>query len=469
MRLQLNQSCRTRSKLALCLVFCTLFTLLTACGNRAAAPNGNPAAAQSGQDIQSAQGTQTAPAGALHMLEGQTAELWGNHSAQIYLPLWQENNVIVASAISFSDGVQRVVCTVDGCAHNSESCGGYLYTQTVSSVPMVLFWASDTQLFWVVSGSFNQSSNDYLDVSAPDGSNRRRLSLVPQDIPENYFPTYRGVCANDTHLYYIISRPNNCSELISTEIGTGAQKILASWGQDAFTWLVDCDGESLVVQQTGPAQEPEAPQTEDAQAWNEYKEAVGAAEGQAQVSLLQINLQGETKELKTWKHGDFEAFIVQDMVRYGVRSDDGAITAYDLRTGEERVVTTEIPRMKTMYLPAVYGGNLLVDPGTPNENPSKDDFRRYAVDLKTGATRQLTTKSMKEASARPLFILGGNDEKLLVVMENRYGTAISPGTDGTPYEHPTVEQICAVIPTQDYLSDTPNFTEVTFLPNGRLF
>ena len=88
-----------------------------------------------------------------------------------------------ATTIDFSTGEQRILCKKPGCSHADESCPAYMTAIRNGCVPRAMLLPVGDRLYWLVDGRHNESDSAYLDVSNPDGSDRRRVA-EGDDLPD---------------------------------------------------------------------------------------------------------------------------------------------------------------------------------------------------------------------------------------------------------------------------------------------
>lgn len=174
-----------------------------------------------------------------------------------------------ATTIDFSTGEQRILCKKPGCSHADESCPAYMTAIRNGCVPQAMLLPVGDRLYWLVDGRHNESDSAYLDVSNPDGSDRRRVA-EGDDLPDL---TNAYVWYTDGTALYTFVRSYDKYSAVRLDEGGAACFFTRSIpdGEDYFA--VGCWQDKIVLQHSGGyLQQPlnpagEAATDEELRAW----------------------------------------------------------------------------------------------------------------------------------------------------------------------------------------------------------
>lgn len=237
-----------------------------------------------------------------------------------------------ATTIDFSTGEQRILCKKLGCSHADESCPAYMTAIRNGCVPQAMLLPVGDRLYWLVDGRHNESDSAYLDVSNPDGSDRRRVA-EGDALPDltNAFIWY----TDGTALYTFVRSYDEYSAFRLDEGGAVCffTRSIPD-GEDYFA--VGCWQDKIVLQDSGGyLQQPLNPA--GAAATDEELRAWLAADEEAQKeqtkNLCLLDTAGSMTDTDmTWGGDAGNVQLVHNGAAY-VLNESGLVTKFDLTAG----------------------------------------------------------------------------------------------------------------------------------------
>ena len=142
---------------------------------------------------------------------------------------------------------------------------------------------------------------------------------------------------------------------------------------------------------------------------------------------------------------------------------EGTLAAVDPLTGDtvEQCPDLWPEEMEPRGIFGLYGRRLVVD----GYDRASDREHRYVFDLDTGTLqRELPATWYKEAVQPRLPALMADDgEHLMLKVEERPVTRTTVGQDGAVVQYPSSDSVFAVIPAEDYLDGSEDWTTCTLL------
>ena len=417
-----------------------------------------------------------APALPLRIL--QTAEgglSAGKDGAYLY-DYVNDSDAMVATAIDFSDGVQRVLCDKPGCTHSDESCPAWVYTFDPHGwgAEFALFCDGDT-LYWVKDGRFIENQFDptaeaFIDASNLDGSNRRRI-VSGTDIPDLHSAFNDDVLADDNAIYFIKRNYGEGlqgeTDLYRLDKGTNVFTTvhLGSGPDGAPLYMAGVWRDKLIMQQVStliPLERPTGDATEEE--WATYETGVREGQKTQGNEIIAVATDGT-------RSGPLAAWVAEELLGsavgtddgwYSVRAGSGDLERTDLLTGEQTTLAPALaPGARSVRIYPVARNKLLVDataPETFNES-------RFVVDPAGGETRALdaTWSKLGSTSARVPFIYANNGTSLLMQVATLPYMAHTIDQDGVEQTYQSEKVQLAVLPLADYLGGSTDWTNCTFI------
>lgn len=454
------------SRLAMMLGLLLALSACTAGGQTtpSAAPDGTAQTAET-----AATPTQSpASVGTLHMVwEG--SDIPSASGGQLYEPdstyLYDPRCL---TAVDLQTGIQRMLCSKIGCAHNSSDCDAWICEAGLSPAQCGGF-AEDGRLYRVCVTDPHHGMGgallSRLEVSRPDGSGRTLLC-------EDFVPD--GSCiditwlADDSYLYACIQSNPGVNEKGETKNRFTVQRIPKTPGSPAellYQWQSDRTGnmaESLQVAGVSGGQLlvtlTELPAEHTGSLAGDY------AASTTTLHVLDLNTRTMGDSLDSWT-GDGSLLLRQV---YGgllwTIDEEGTLAAVDPLTGDtvEHCPHLWPEEMEPRGIFGLYGRRLVVD----GYDRASDREHRYVFDLDTGTLqRELPATWYKEAVQPRLPALMADDgEHLMLKVEERPVTRTTVGQDGAVVQYPSSDSVFAVIPAEDYLDGSEDWTACTLLP-----
>ena len=360
-----------------------------------------------------------------------------------------------ATTIDFSTGEQRILCKKPGCSHADESCPAYMTAIRNGCVPQAMLLPVGDRLYWLVDGRYNESDSAYLDVSNPDGSDRRRVA-EGDDLPDltNAYVWY----TDGTALYTFVRSYDKYSAARLDEGGAACFFTLSiPDGEDYFA--VGCWQDKIVLQHSGGyLQQPlnpagEAATDEELRAWLAADEE--AQNAQTKNLCLLDTAGGMTDTDMTWGGDAGNVQLVHNGAAY-VLNESGLVTKFDLTAGTAQ--TRQLDLQGTQILYGVVEG---ARPDGWIPVTVRDDSEGL-LNPETGVYNPLPTTWLKDqAVERSPFIVAASDTMLLVKYGEIYYTTNDIGTDGAPYSFTTCRGEYGIISAADYLAGSQDWVQVT--------
>lgn len=358
-----------------------------------------------------------------------------------------------ATTIDFSTGEQRILCKKPGCSHADESCPAYMTAIRNGCVPQAMLLPVGDRLYWLVDGRHNESDSAYLDVSNPDGSDRRRVA-EGDDLPDltNAYVWY----TDGTALCTFVRSYDKYSAVRLDEGGAACFFTLSiPDGEDYFA--VGCWQDKIVLQHSGGyLQQPlnpagEAATDEELRAWLAADEQ--ARNAQTKNLCLLDTAGGMTDTDMTWSGDAGNVQLVHNGAAY-VLNESGLVTKFDLTAGTAQ--TRQLDLQGVLY-GVVESARL--DGWIP---VTVRDDSEGLLNPETGVYTPLPTTWLKDqAVERSPFIVAASDTMLLVKYGEIYYTTNDIGTDGAPYSFTTCRGEYGIISVKDYLAGSQDWVQVT--------
>ena len=459
------------SRLAMTLGLLLALSACTAGGQTT--PSAGPAAPDgTAQTAETAAAPTKSPAsvGTLHMVwEG--SDIPSASGGQLYEPdstyLYDPRCL---TAVDLQTGIQRMLCSKIGCAHNSSDCDAWVCEAGLSLAQCGGF-AEDGRLYRVCVTDPHHGMGGALlsrvEVSRPDGGGRTLLC-------EDFVPD--GSCiditwlADDSYLYACIQSNPGVNEKGETKNRFTVQRIPKTPGSPAellYQWQSDRTGnmaESLQVAGVSGGQLlvtlTELPAEHTGSLAGDY------AASTTTLHVLDLNTRTLGEPLDSWT-GD-GSLSLQQMTGGLLWTIDGegTLAAVDPLTGDtvEQCPDLWPEKMEPRGIFGLYGRRLVVD----GYDRASDREHRYVFDLDTGTLqRELPATWYKEAAQPRLPALMADDgEHLMLKVEERPVTRTTVGQDGAVVQYPSSDSVFAVIPAEDYLDGSEDWTTCTLLPAG---
>ena len=411
-----------------------------------------------------------ATAGPLHMVwagsdtpSAAEGQLYETASTYLYDPR-------CLTAVDLETGVQRVLCNRTGCAHNSPDCDAWVCEAGLSLAQCGAF-AEDGVLYRVYATDPHHGMGGELrsrvEVSALDGSGRTLLC-------EDFVPA--GSCtditwlADDTFLYACICSNPAVNEAGDTKNRFTVERIPKTPGSPAeelYQWQSTRTGnmaESLQVAGVSGGQLlvtlTELPAEHTGSLAGDY------AASTTTLHVLDLNTCTLGDALDSWTVSSGQALPLQQIYNGLLWTIDGegTLTAADPITGQtvERCPGIWPEEMEPRGIFGLYGRRLVAD----GYDRAADQEHRYVFDLDSGAMqRELPATWYKEATKPRLPALMADDgEHLMLKVEERPVTRTTVGQDGAVMQYPSGDSVFAVIPAEDYLDGSEDWTTCTLLP-----
>ena len=360
-----------------------------------------------------------------------------------------------ATTIDFSTGEQRILCKKPGCSHADESCPAYMTAIRNGCVPQAMLLPVGDRLYWLVDGRHNESDSAYLDVSNPDGRDRRRVA-EGDDLPDltNAYVWY----TDGTALYTFVRSYDKYSAVRLDEGGAACFFTLSiPDGEDYFA--VGCWQDKIVLQHSGGyLQQPlnpagEAATDEELRAWLAADEQ--AQNAQTKNLCLLDTAGGMIDTDMTWGGDAGNVQLVHNGAAY-VLNESGLVTKFDLAAGTAQ--TRQLDLQGTQILYGVVEG---ARPDGWIPVTVRDDSEGL-LNPETGVYTPLPTTWLKDqAVERSPFIVAASDTMLLVKYGEIYYTTNDIGTDGAPYSFTTCRGEYGIISVKDYLAGSQDWVQVT--------
>lgn len=333
-----------------------------------------------------------------------------------------------------------IPCDVEGCTHDSENCPA-VAPYAFGYQP----WVLNENTLLAMEYSFDEERTT-LFLMDRECHNRRELATLDNC---NLF-SYSDQAYTDGQALYVRGEQNDQDGLYRVDLADGTLTEVYSFSLGA-SYIVGAIGRTYLVEQslvTYP--DPTGDLIADAQA---------EPSGTKTQLLLNVDT-GETRELRTFSSEDgslnaIETYVADD-VCYSFDSSTGALSTLDWNTGEEHLITDQLP------LPAEYE--------SPVDYNIKTNLNGWLVfynlpvivNTETGEVRQradLPENYWNGYGHQPDIALQLKD-RLLVDCRYEPIARTTLSTDGTPYTIEFDQMYLGLISIDDFLNGVPNYTEV---------
>ena len=364
------------------------------------------------------------------------------------------DSMILYHVIDLQTGEDTIPCDVEGCTHDSESCPA-VTTQMPSYQPFVL---NDTTLVVIsVKTDFSQIGAA---ESSPDGSvplsyaskillmdrncqNRRVLTEL-EDVGLFWAP---DSLYTDGEFLYCCGCEN---DIYCISLSDGTATNLTEHFQD-FQFMMGAVGRDLILQQENITY-PDAT-SRPTQAVSSHPTGT-----KSQV-LLNVDT-GEVRDFCSYSSDDYVLdnlyFCVVNGRYYWIDSTAGTLSTVDLDTGENRLLTDQLPVTDPNERSSYYQIEANLNGWLVFYNQS------IIVNAETGEVRQradLPENYWNGYGHQPQIFLQLKD-RLLVDCRYEPYTRTDISDDGSPYTTQTEQMYLGLISIDDFLNGVPNYTEV---------
>lgn len=357
-------------------------------------------------------------------------------SEEAFYAAYRQGAVYLGTAISMEDGVQRVLCSKDGCGHTGPDCGAYLCTVDDALDPMAALLCDGDTLYWVV----GQGPEARIDESALDGSGRTLL--------------YSGATATGPSF--------TGSSICQTGAYLSDGETLYWFGSE--TGLYRLDREDSSARQLYAA--PELPGLSNgrrrycAGIWNGKLLLASAQREDGSCEFSAVDSNGSAQEqLYTLPAALPSFYWAQGDTLYRTGGTDPTLYAVDLAGGGERAVCTGLPATDPVIgyrMIGVYDGNVILDCGVHDDSdPWNWQNTRLAVNGESG-----------EITLLPYIVLGGDEAEAMfpnllgysggtLLLYNGSEVQVRPVVqgDGSVQRQPDTVSRYALLPLQNYLQN----------------
>lgn len=367
------------------------------------------------------------------------------------------STMILYHVVDLQSGEDAIPCDVEGCTHDSESCPA-VSTDVPAYLPFVL---NDTTLV-VISVKTDFSQIGEVD-SSPNGSvplsyhskvllmdrncqNRRGLTELDGI---NLFWDATQIYTDDDFLYCAGSE-NNVYNIYRISLSDGSITNLTERFPDS-QFMMGALGRNFVLQQ----EDLTYPDPSTDVATDGWPETTGTK------SHVLLNADTcETRVLKSYSSDErnldlLDASIV-DGQYYTVDRTAGTLSTVDPDTGEEQLITEQLPTADRDD----HSANYLIEANLNGWLVFYD--QPVIVNAETGEVRQradLPENYWNGYGHQPQIFLQLKD-RLLVDCRYEPYTRTDIAEDGTPFNTQTEQMYLGLISIDDFLNGVPNYTEV---------
>lgn len=359
------------------------------------------------------------------------------------------DSMILYHVIDLQTGEDTIPCDVEGCTHNSESCPA-VTTQIPSYQPFVL---NDSTLL-VLSGINHSTRSSFITLMDRNCQNRRvlkKLEGVDLFLDPNHMYT-------DGDFLYCCGYEKNTSlgatlyTIYRIDLSDGTTTNLTEHFYN-FQFMMGVVGRDLVLQQENLTY----PDT--------FGDPTATVPSHPTGTKSQVLLNVDTGEVRGFCSYSSDDYVLDNLYfcvvngrYYWIDSTAGTLSTVDPDTGENRLLTDQLPITEPDSLSAEYQyqmeANLngwLVFYDLP-----------LLVNAETGEVRQradLPENYWNGYGHQPQIFLQLKD-RLLVDCRYESYTRTDISDDGSPYTTQTEQMYLGLISIDDFLNGVPNYTEV---------
>lgn len=377
---------------------------------------------------------------------------------------WGENTA--GNGLYFLDyetAENHILCSKPGCRHDSDTCAGRVPSDSIVTQIKVL---PDSSIVYELRRKDPQRPNGDYTVGAStlyladgDGSDHRELAqienlgmLLAADGDALYVIQWSEIYGENNKLLRVSLRDGHVTP--QAELPVLVPGFLGAAGRDLL--LYEDDGREQLQKDLADGMTEEEIQT-----------ALENKKGNCRVFLWSVD-SGEQRDLLSWtSEGESDGrMLLWDGGRLYWCSDSQPDALHwatpDGQSGQRPIAWPEeirrSPAGETAFqLEGMVAGKLLLTVWGPW---GTDTIKRYALDLESGALKEIPLWYVSNAYERPVTILARGAEDLLVAFAEQRRQESYIDADGQPATTEKVTDRYGVISIQDFLAGEPNYREV---------
>lgn len=369
--------------------------------------------------------------------------------------------------LDYAAAENRPLCTVPGCTHTGEDCAACLPEGTYG---MFLYPLADGSLVY---GLQDDSSYSFWRMDG-DGGNRQELARMAS---ENV--TWNFLCADEESLYLSCVTYGDGEQFAVSRLPLTGGTMETLWSKTEYTApeLLGVNGRDLVLLWYDWSERetvPPADTTED-MPWEEIRERMAAYDaemakvtGKFRVTFCCIDT-GEEQAVDAWtsNYGSAGRTLYWDRDRlYWFDCEEPGPLHWVTAAGQTGKLAVDWPQEIARWQGDLYiylECRMLQDKMllTVSETQGTDPVvSLYALDMQTGALREIPLQYIANAKEQPVSIEGQGEDCLFVTFEEQVqmGSYLDP--DGVPATSMKTHRRWGLISPEDFLAGLPNYREV---------
>ncbi|MEG0484789.1 MAG: hypothetical protein RR576_05020 [Oscillospiraceae bacterium] len=370
---------------------------------------------------------------------------------------------------------QVVTCNSPSCEHSTDACTAYISANGGAMNGNELL-ADDDMLLYFQNGT--ETSPPELIKTDATGAQRQtvyRLASGESFERNPYFYSgdnnvqYFAATDDIGGIYFCVNKMANGTKTLMYAAPSGGNPEVLCEDISQNISIAQADGNNIVLIERQLNAENISATTE-----TEYK-----------ISLLNVQTKEQHLAFSMKENGFLHSriFHIKGNVLYyivssggNVNADAGNVYSVSLDSGEEKLISAngskcplskDFPLYSGEVIEGIYDNKLIYrGMAVRDENGIvKTKTNRYAIDLETGDETELTLCNVESAENAPIKIIAETGEDLLVVSDIRKYDFVFEQANGTPQTTTGEKEIYALISKQDFLSNTPNYREISMLIN----
>lgn len=432
-------------KKAFAVISILAFLLLTACGEKApqaqstVAPPSENSAAATGED-------QSVPTKNTSYLSPYMQSVTADGYYYI------ENRVDTGANIKYLDFNSQqsiVLCSSPECAHNSESCRGWI--GNVYNTSQIISAAN--QLLLVYPGNAQNYEMDpktmfaHIDTIKLDGSDRKTIASYESNFMfTNFFAIDGDTLYYQLDAYGLEDKNSKTTCLESLNLATGQRNTIKA-GLSDRTFFMGASGNALFLKEIIP---PESV-TDARSAYQNQKH---------RISKLSLTT-GEESEILSWLQDDLQEIFVENTLLCVTK--EYAVNRFNLTDATQEALfssnqalqeTAQALGQNTKIQPLFLSeANLVCKMTSVGENPMDTKDALIALNLQAQTIQTIQSPTVNEPQDKPLSICAVTKDKLVLITDYTEVQTSFVAEDGTVYPVSLPQPNFVVIPAQEFFAE----------------
>lgn len=432
-------------KKQLCFLLFSLITLLLV---SACTQNDNLSHSTNSNTIEKEHLNTIQPTGDIHLITGVDGII-GNATASVetgyYELLPRDDGSFNIAYTDYQTATRIYLCNRPECKHFDTSCTSWLSSEDCAGG--VGLFTDGNKLYVQRQGTGTEighpetmtgrSPSKIIEMNL-NGSNRKELLVLTGSDS-----IWGAIAADKNHLFFLLDSVIQINDELSVKrtlvaFDTETQDIVHLKEFELYTHLVGTSSDGLVL-----------------------KVIEQGAGNQTQSSIYLFNLSnGNFEKIKQW-NGSHIISQVSNNILYCIDSKNAQLSAVHLDTGDETVITTELPLHKddTIIRLGIWDNHFMYRVYERGSHIASD-IHDYSIDLKDGHYFENTLKYTAFNITSSVNILAESNNYFLVGYDKRSRSTKQIGPDGTSYSLEIDELLQGLIKKEDFWNNHAQYVPI---------